>query len=599
MKNKKIISIAICFILALLLAFSMQQKLLFPLDSAISDKMFQEGYALSGNVVIIGIDSRSLDEFGPWPWDRKVIAEAIDKLNEIPEQRPAAIGTDIIFGGETNPESDQKLVEAAGKYGNVVVACNGEFGSGIFGEGENIVFDDFAVKNFVEPFPALKAVTKQGHINSMFDTDGILRHSLFYLTLQNGEKIPSFAYALFSMFADHSGLPAEISPSLDSLGRYYQVYAGEPEIFFDGLGVSDLLAGDISPDFYADKIVLIGPADASLQDFVLTSADHAKKMYGTEYQANAVEAMIQNEFRKEAAELPQAIALFAVIFIFLVWLQNRKIISSVIAFVVIAGAYIGLCFLLGSKGLFLHPLYLPAYAAICFVGSVGLNYYRAAKEKKAITNTFKKYVAPEIVADILKQGQNPLDAGGKLTDVAVLFVDIRGFTPMSESLSPVQVVEILNKYLTLTSESIMSNGGTLDKFIGDATMAFWGAPLPQEDYIFKAVKAALAMVEGSKALGQELLEKYGKTVSFGIGVHCGPAVIGNIGAKIRMDYTAIGDTVNTAARLESNAPAGKVLISRAVADALEGRIKTTSLGDSIKLKGKSEGFEILTLDGLV
>ncbi|MEG1742403.1 MAG: adenylate/guanylate cyclase domain-containing protein, partial [Acetivibrio sp.] len=130
-------------------------------------------------------------------------------------------------------------------------------------------------------------------------------------------------------------------------------------------------------------------------------------------------------------------------------------------------------------------------------------------------------------------------------------------------------------------------------------MAFWGAPLKQEDYIFNAVKAAMDMVEASEALSKELLEQYGRTVSFGIGVHCGPAVVGNIGAKNRMDYTAIGDTVNTSSRLESNAPANTIYISRAVADALKGRIEVTSLGSGIKLKGKKEGFEILKVDKII
>ena len=129
-------------------------------------------------------------------------------------------------------------------------------------------------------------------------------------------------------------------------------------------------------------------------------------------------------------------------------------------------------------------------------------------------------------------------------------------------------------------------------------MAFWNAPLQQDDYVFLACCAAMDMVKDSKALGEELLEKYGRSVSFGIGVNVGPAVVGNIGAPKRMDYTAIGDTVNTASRLESNAPAGTIYISRTVADYLGDRAETTSLGDSIKLKGKAEGFEILTLDSL-
>ena len=130
-------------------------------------------------------------------------------------------------------------------------------------------------------------------------------------------------------------------------------------------------------------------------------------------------------------------------------------------------------------------------------------------------------------------------------------------------------------------------------------MAFWGAPLPQEDYIMQAVRAAADMVSGSEALSEELTAQFGRTVSFGIGVHVGEAVVGNIGSPQRMDYTAIGDTVNTAARLEANAPAGTIYISRAVADALAGRIQASSLGGTIKLKGKKDGFEVLTLDKIL
>ena len=129
-------------------------------------------------------------------------------------------------------------------------------------------------------------------------------------------------------------------------------------------------------------------------------------------------------------------------------------------------------------------------------------------------------------------------------------------------------------------------------------MAFWNAPLPQEDAAYLACCAAMDMVDGSRALGEELQARFGRTVSFGVGVHFGPAVVGNIGAPQRMDYTAIGDTVNTAARLEANAPGGTVLISRTVADALGSRARTTSLGGSVRLKGKAEGFETLTLDAL-
>lgn len=150
----------------------------------------------------------------------------------------------------------------------------------------------------------------------------------------------------------------------------------------------------------------------------------------------------------------------------------------------------------------------------------------------------------------------------------------------------------------MTSACVEKSGGTLDKFVGDATMAFWGAPLPMGDPVYAAAKTALDIVRGSEALSAKLKNEIGEELRVGVGVHFGPAVVGNMGSERRMDYTAIGDTVNTAARLESNAPGSTVYISRAVADALGDRAAVTSLGGAIRLKGKTEGFEVLTLDGL-
>ena len=159
-------------------------------------------------------------------------------------------------------------------------------------------------------------------------------------------------------------------------------------------------------------------------------------------------------------------------------------------------------------------------------------------------------------------------------------------------------MEILNECLTVTSRSVKKYGGTLDKYMGDCTMAFWGAPLPCEDAVYKACRAAMDLIYGARPLADRLSRKFGKKVSYGIGIHTGPAVVGNIGSPDRMDYTAVGDTVNTASRLEAKADSGKIYISGAVASALGARAAMTSLGKNIHLKGKAEGIEILTLDVL-
>ncbi|MBP5153130.1 MAG: adenylate/guanylate cyclase domain-containing protein, partial [Lachnospiraceae bacterium] len=232
---------------------------------------------------------------------------------------------------------------------------------------------------------------------------------------------------------------------------------------------------------------------------------------------------------------------------------------------------------------------------VFYLTSIAMHYIRAAIEKRQITHTFQRYVAPEIVKEILKTGTENIGLGGKTCDIAVLFVDVRGFTTMSERLSPEKVVTILNKYLTMASDAVEAHGGTLDKFVGDAMMAFWGAPLPQEDAVYNAILTARDIVDGAARVSEELKEEMGEELKVGVGVHFGPAVVGNMGAVKHMDYTAIGDTVNTAARLEANAPGGCVYISRAVVDALKDRIECESLGGTVKLKGKADGFEVLKL----
>ncbi len=220
-------------------------------------------------------------------------------------------------------------------------------------------------------------------------------------------------------------------------------------------------------------------------------------------------------------------------------------------------------------------------------------------ERRRITETFGRYMEPTVVEQVLRGGMSEEELrGGRNMEIAVLFADIRGFTSLSERLEPEAVVKVLNEYLTLTARAIKKYGGTLDKFIGDCAMAFWGAPAPCEDKEYLACRAAIEMVENAHTMSEEARRLFGMDVPFGVGINVGRAVVGSFGSPERMDYTAIGDTVNTASRLESNAPPGTIYISRAMADKLGDRAITTSLGDEMHLKGKSEGIEVFTLDGL-
>lgn len=569
-------------------------------DCLVSDLLNQHPRDTEDHIVVVGIDQESLETLGPYSqWSREIFARAIDALNQSEECRPAVIAMDVLFAGQTQEEADRFLAETAGKYGNVVTACAMEF-MDTFVEQEKDVFyrNRYFAASFDEPFDALKAATRQGHINAMMDGDGILRHHLLYARLSDGREIPSLSLAAAEMYREYYGLEPLKLPRLKN-GFWYLPYCALPGDFGGTFSVADLLSGNDIADYFAGKIVLIGPYTSGLQDSYLTAIDHAVPMYGVEYQANAIHALLRGDFKTYVEDGPQLALLFGLLFFSLLFLWKRPVKSATLFWLLLCGGWIFLCRQAYEWGWLVHVLWVPTGVTILYAATLAANYLQAALERQQVTSTFKRYVAPEIVNEILKEGTASLELGGKLTHIAVLFVDIRGFTPMSEMLTPSQVVEILNRYLTLISRCILTNGGTLDKFVGDAAMAFWGAPLPQEDYVMNAVRAAMDMVKGSQVLSRELLERYGRTVSFGIGVHVGEAVVGNIGSPQRMDYTAIGDTVNTAARLEANAPKETVYISRAVADALEGRIKVTSLGNTIKLKGKQEGFEILTLDEIL
>ena len=586
-------------------------------DHAASDLLYQGPYPMSGKIVLLQIDQKAVEEIGPYAqWGRGVIADVIDALNQSEDSRPAVIGLDILYSGETDraegaktgPDAaeasgtaggDARLAEAAGRYKNVVAASAAVFGTVLEPDGNgDYRLRQSGIQSYEGPYRALAESAAVGHINVMLDSDGILRHHMLSFTLPNGGQVPSFALAAAQMYADAAGDTLKL-PETDSRGFWYIPYSMRPGGYSENLSVADVLSGRADPSYFKNKIVLIGPYAPAFQDSCFTSMDHAAPMYGVEVQANVIEALLRGEYPREVPDDIQTAALFVVSFAVFFLFRKRRVATATAAALLVSGGWIAVCRLAFSSGLILHILWVPAAVVLLYVGCLAYNYVSSKLEALRVRKMFSRYVAPDIVDEILAEGADSLQLGGKLTEIAVLFVDIRGFTTMSEALDPQTVVGILNRYLELVSNAVKHNGGTLDKFIGDAAMAFWGAPVACGDPVMKAARAALEMAEGSERLDRELMKKYGRTVSFGIGIHVGPAVVGNIGAPDRMDYTAIGDTVNTASRLESNAPAGTVYISRAVADALEGRIRTRSLGDSVKLKGKEEGFEILVLEGLI
>ena len=519
------------------------------------DYVYEKENSYNDDIIIVAIDDTSLAQLGKYEsWNRGYYAEVINTINKF---NPAVIGVDVFFTGTSDSINDNLLVEAARNSNNIVFASEMK--------SETIINDDYTsekVVTFSNPFDALYEVIGKdgtGFANTRADGDGYVRHATIS-SKYNNEVYPSFAEQVYKKYADYNDYDyKEYKPNK----KYLVNYNGYPEQGYDVISFVDVYKNtNLYNDLFEDRIVLIGAYATGLQDDYFVPISHNVKMNGIEIHANIINNIEHNLFIKDANKAVQYI--FNIIFFLaIIFVISRFgfLWSSITAF-----AFILFEFLFGLI-LYKANIYYPttALCIILFIGYVVIvvyNYVRERMEKGAVIKTFKQYMAPQVVEAFMKDNKQSSNLIGERRDVACLFVDIRGFTRMSETLvDPVKVVKILNDYLGMTTKQIFDNDGMLDKFIGDACMAIFNAPFDIEDYEFKAIKAGLGIVKYGEPIVKQVFDDYGITIGFGVGVNCGEAIIGNIGCDFRKDYTGIGDTINTASRLESNAKAGQVIIS--------------------------------------
>lgn len=570
------------------------------IDLKMSDWLYQKPSEKSADIKVIGIDAATLEKLGPFhTWGRREIAKAIDYLNNNnPEYRPAVIGVDVMFSGKNNlnPEYDTALANAVKEYDNVVVASMASVNENQDIEAKNK--DPFYPWDYTWPWEApyeqLISNDNIGHINSPDEKDGIVRHALLYVNVEKRGRLNSFGRVIYEKWCQNKGITPNLPPETKGNGLFYLPFTSDN--YDSGFSFLDLIQGQIPPDVYQGKIVLIGPYASGMMDDFSTAIG---LMYGIDIHANTIDAFQKGFLPVKVEDTPQLLFLFLFIFCSELLFREGKMLHIISWWLAGCIGWIVFCKICYSAGFIFHVAWVPFFLSILFIGAVMINHYIHVKEENArIFATFGRYFDPAVMEKLMAGNPDVFMLGGKSQNIAVLFVDIRGFTAMSEKISAQSVVEILNSYLTLTAECIHRYHGTIDKFIGDATMAFWNAPLKQDKPILLACQAALDMIDGSTELCKEIKEKFGVNISFGIGIHWGNAVVGNIGTNNRMDYTAIGDTVNTASRLETNAEGGQILISRVVADALGESAEIERLNKNITLKGKEEGFEILVLKSL-
>lgn len=561
-----------------------QWKPLIYLENLMSDTVYRRPVGSSQNIKIIGVDEETLSKYGKFEeWSREKLAELVELLSSDEKNAPAVICMDFFLMGESDskPEKDARLVEAVQNAGNVVFASNLVYRTA-YGQDENGVFyrDEQNIQQVEKPFDALRSVSKYGYANTMIESDGYIRRSRVNVLAEN-EMQNSLAYQAYMVYQASKG---EEAKEINGLIQFQ--YSGNPGDY-EKVSLVDVLDGRIDLRAFKDCIVMVGAYAPGMQDSFHVAVDRGELMYGVEVHANIIDSLLDGKIVRDVPKLLATVVTILVLAVYAFVAQRQKKLFMILS----EGVFVMLLWLgagiVLKKFLWILPLSGVEIGMVLLMTYFIVTKYVLEKlEKKRVLKAFERYVAPEIVKELGKDDAFESRLGGERRDIAVLFVDIRGFTTMSESLEPEQVVEILNEYLNLTSQSIFNNQGTLDKFIGDATMAVFNAPVDLDDYVYKAVCAAYDMRKGAEVLEKKLTEQFGNSVQFGIGVNCGPAIVGNIGSEKRMDYTAIGDTVNTAARLESNAKRGEILISDAVYERIKDRIDAEPVGE-LSLKGKA------------
>ena len=595
-KNRRWLIVLQALLLGVAAFLFCYNDVLFNLNSLYRDKVYQRSRGVNQSIKIIAIDDKAIAEYGPFgTWDRSVFADTIEALGDY----PSVVGFDIMFFSEMSEDGDALLKEKALEKGDVVFASRIDFDT-VVEKDENgkQYINRFHVNNLNLPFSGKEVPT--GFVNVSQDEDGVVRRIIPTYTNENtNETYTGFSYLIYQMYCKNKGI-TPTDPKTDSNNAMWIYYAGKPGNY-EVISLVDLLNGKVDARIFTDCIVLVGAYTNGLQD-QFSVPNSGVEMFGVEINANIIQGYLDGAFPVPADRIIFSVIIGLIVFaLFLIfsklglkWGTPLLILAEVAT--VIAGI------LLFTKGDIILPgVYLLLFIFLDYLFALIIKYFTELFAKRKIASAFRKYVAPQVVDGIMKSGQYKIALGGETRDIAVLFVDIRGFTPLSESLEPEQVVEILNEYLNLTTNSIFKNGGTLDKFIGDATMAVFNAPFDLDDYELRALRTAKDIVAGAKALEKSCMERFGRKVTFGVGVNCGEAVVGNIGCDFRMDYTAIGDTVNTAARLESNAKPGQVLISETIYERVKDKgVKVEPIGE-IPLKGKSKGvfvYQLTEIEGV-
>jgi adenylate cyclase len=555
----------------------------------------------SPNIVIAGIDDNTFETYGRWAdWPRSLHTQAIDNLSQAGAK---VIGFDVIFT-DVSPD-DEMLAGAMTEADNVVLATVGT--QLVSHAGAKITYDEF----LLPAAPLEQAASNIGHANVVPDGDGTVRRLPLVVESSSGQVYPSLTlavlYTLFSM-----PLPQEYllqNGAVDLLRRDVPVdtsYRLRIDFSADNanrpyVSYGDVIGGDFDPSLVNNKIVLIGMTATGEPD-TWAIPTSASKVPGVFIHAAAMDTILTERFLAEPGTTATLMIMLLLVGITAFALPKcgtryRTDIAKGVG--ITAGLFVACLaggFLAFDRGYILDLFYPLLLLPVVYVGNALYMIVAEQSDKRFVKELFGRYISPQIAREIVSRADaGELHLGGEEREVSVLFADIRGFTSMSEQLSPEAIVKMLNTYLSIVADAVVQHDGIVNKFAGDNIMAVWNAPQSQPEHALRAVRAAWEAQQKLAELRQR--DARPLPVQFGIGINTGVALAGNIGSSGRSEYTVIGDSVNTASRICSSTPGGELWIGAETYNQTKDYIETDEL-EAQRLKGKSEPIRVYRVTAL-
>jgi adenylate cyclase len=528
------------------------------------------------DLAVVKIDDVTFNQLGlQWPFPRHLHAQLIDRLREAGAK---AIAYDVQFTQPTEPREDNALVRAVERADGVVLST-----TEVNKRGESNVFGGEEV---VEQIGA-----RAGNTTIQSDPNGVLRR--FPVSYDGLVGFPVAA-------AEEGGAqvdPADAGDADGKDGTFWIDYRGPPGTI-ESVSFSKVLRGQFPPDAFRGRIVVVGASAPALQDFHATPVGEGHEMPGAEVQANAIWT-VEHDFPLQSA--PTLLNLALIVLFGLVAPAAQMRFRALPAF---AGAIaLGIAFLVFAQlafeqGWIVAVAYPLTALILSAVGSLAVTTLITAYERQRVRDTFARFVPETVVTDVLDRADENLRLVGVRREGTVLFSDLRGFTTFAETLPPDQVIEVLNHYLEEMSDAIMDHGGTLVSYMGDGIMAIFGAPIEQADHADRAVAAAEEMITVRLTAFNDWLatQDVGDGFRMGIGLNSGSVMSGQVGSERRIEYTAVGDTTNTAARLEGMTKGTPHMVF--IADSTRAGMadgERLAFVDEFPVRGRSAGIKVWTL----